>query len=239
MNTHKIPLQVLIEMQRYNKNFKIDEWENADYERCIDLFAKYYNDHLPVDLFAWSNVNRPIDSMVYKQNFYEQMDVLKYTVPSLFTTLHNFPTMVISTHASKSILLPVCKYSFYDGDLEVIVRCNFRDWVVSVNSKETLNIWITKDIFDPEAKIDDCMCEGIPEEYIYDIFKNDKNKFTFRIYSVYSLYAFLYLVKLVYETKCIIQSSSDVYKCDLWFMHCRGCHRLEYCTIKPIEFKPA
>ncbi len=107
----------LEDMQKYIKDFNSD-----DYERSIDCtdpsvtaFARnYYDKHLPVDLTAWVRVNRPDEKLIYGKFLGDQVCFVRDTLCFLlFPTYEEWKDnqpLVISTHYSKSVKLPIFQF---------------------------------------------------------------------------------------------------------------------------------
>jgi hypothetical protein len=102
------------------------------------------------------------------------------------------PVLVISTHRSKSIVLPVYQIN-YKG-IKMIIRNNFYDWKVTVDSKVQLNFDMMS-LFNIKKRINSTLCEGFKYNQVFDSYENNKNKFTFEIEDQYKLYTFMYLLK--------------------------------------------
>lgn len=80
---------------------------------------------------------------------------------------------VISTHMSKSIVLPVVAFDRPDLGLRIVVRNNFYDWKISVITEEPLVADFECLFFTmppPEGRSDmmsSCYFEGFPEELVF------------------------------------------------------------------------
>lgn len=102
---------------------------------------------------------------------------------------------VLSTHTSKSILLPV--YDFKYKGVRFIVRYNFHDWKISVISKSDIEI-NPVGLFDPTSKsIHPVYFEGFPEKLVFQGYntKNNKDKFSIEIYNNFGVYTFFWYLK--------------------------------------------
>jgi hypothetical protein len=93
---------------------------------------------------------------------------------------------VISTHMSKSILLPV--YSLKYKSLQIIIRDNFCDWKISVNNPYPLGL---PSVFIPndKEKINPIYCEGFDESWVFDTYQNNQARFTTELYIEHAVYA--------------------------------------------------
>lgn len=149
-------------------------------------------------LHAWFMENMPAKDMTYKNSAEEQIMFLRDKTQIFFTNFMLKTVQVVSTHVSKSITLPVYHIVLKDG-LELILRGNFHDWKISVNSPfeiEIPNEILTNYTLSGE-KMHPCYCEGFDESWIWDSYMNNKQKFTIEINSsLYELYTFLFLLSL-------------------------------------------
>lgn len=190
---------VLEDMARYNKNFNIKLYEemNISEEEVHKIFSDWYAKNLPVDVTTWVRVNSPSEQMVYKEAFSNQIvfarDKLTRTFFKDFDDRINNPVMIISTHTSKSIKLPVYEINVKHLGLRLILRDNFHDWKISIESEKPLN-YDFMGIIKEDEEINPIYCEGFDESWVYGSFKNNKNKFTIEIYDNYMLYTFMYLL---------------------------------------------
>jgi len=187
---------LLNDMQMYNKGFNRKQWENVPVNTCKEEFKKYYEDKLPIDLLTWCRVNEPEDKMLWKEGFWEQIIFVRDTIMDLLSDSYeefkSNPVLVISTHRSKSIVLPVYQIN-YKG-IKMIIRNNFYDWKVTVDSKVQLNFDMMS-LFNIKKRINSTLCEGFKYNQVFDSYENNKNKFTFEIEDQYKLYTFMYLLK--------------------------------------------
>lgn len=108
--------------------------------------------------------------------------------------LLKIPCFVISTHVSKSCLLPVY-YFRLNNCIEVICRNNFHGWVVSVKTPTPeCDIHFPYDLIygDGERRNGDIhpvYCEGFRDEWVYHY--NDTHKTTFRVDDDFRLWALM------------------------------------------------
>ena len=207
MNTKKrIAYYILDDIQNFIPGFEFDEEEyeivpNKDTDPSIIKYARdYYNEHLPIPLIPWMRVNEPADNLIYKKGMYRQID---FVLDSLFGNLFydkkgymNNPVMVISTHVSKSVTLPV--YQYTKMGVTFTLRYNFYNWIISVSSKKPLNIDFLQ-LFDMEEVIPSIYCEGFPKELVYGSFKQDNRHFTIELSNEYEVWTFVFLIKKYLE----------------------------------------
>jgi len=60
---------------------------------------------------------------------------------------------------------------------EIIMRNNFYDWKISINSNKEIII-NPKGLFNPSEKISSIYCEGFKEEWVFDCYNNNQKNFT-------------------------------------------------------------
>ena len=191
----------LEDMKKYIQGFNPD-----DYESCADrtdpsvtsFVRDYYDKHLPVDVTAWIRVNEPDKKLIYAKGLGNQVcfvrDVLcEMLMPTYEDFINNQP-MVISTHYSKSVKLPVYQINMEKYGIEMVLRYNFYDWKISVKSDKPLN-FDYMGLFDPNEEISDLYCEGFPKNKVYGSYEQNHSQFTIEIGSRYNLYTFVFLLK--------------------------------------------
>lgn len=191
----------LEDMKKYIKGLNPDEYEVTPYDtdrEVLKYVGNYFNTHLPVDVTAWCRFNQPEHNLIYGERMGDQICFVRDTLnPLLFATYkeqEKNPPMVISTHTSKSVLLPVYQIFLKHYGTEIILRNNFYDWKVSINSTKSLD-FDNLGIFNIHEEIFPGFCEGFPKEKIYGSYSKNHSKFTFEIRSDYNLYTFIFLLR--------------------------------------------
>ena len=125
------------------------------------------------------------------------------------------PIFVVSTHMSKSCLLPVYAFKLSNG-IEFIMRENFYGWVVSIRSPfaiDKLPDFCTGDTLcseNPEGDIHKCYCEGFSESWVYKYKKENFNYSTFRVHDDYDLYTLVYLLNKLEGEKVKDETTSQL-----------------------------
>lgn len=191
---------LLDDMQKYNKNFNREFYENKSVEDIKHIFKDYYEAILPIDLLTWSRVNEPDDKMTYKDSYWRQITFIRDKINYLLNDGETYeyisenPVLVINTHRSKSIILPVCKINLTRYGIIIILRNNFYDWKISVVSEQDLNVDF-KEIFNEKEAIHYVYCEGFQENQVFGLFTESKKEFTVSIGGNENLYVFMYLLK--------------------------------------------
>lgn len=100
--------------------------------------------------------------------------------------------VVVSTHMSKSLLLPVYRMVLPDGTL-CTMRYNFYNWKVSVKAA----LPVTADfagLFDPKKEIEACYCEGFRREWVFGSFSKNPQEFTVELGNKYEMYTFFWFL---------------------------------------------
>jgi len=197
----KVHYAILDDMKKYLKDFNPEEYErtwNTTDQSVLEYLRDYYAKHLPVDVTAWIRANTPDEKFLYAQQVGKQVSFVRDIICPLFygsyQECEKYPPMVISTHKSKSVLLPVYQISVPKYGLEIILRNNFYDWKVSIKCNTELN-FDTMGLFDMTNQIHPVFCEGFPEDKVYDWYLADHKQFTVEIRDDYKLYTFMYLIK--------------------------------------------
>ncbi|MBQ8043544.1 MAG: hypothetical protein IJ272_05275 [Clostridia bacterium] len=171
--------------------------ETAFTDPAVITFLRYYYDsHLPVDVTAWVRVNKPSETLLYAKGFGTQVCFVRDTLYSIFYSYeeaeHN-PVMVISTHISKSVRLPVYRIHLKEYNIEIILRYNFHNWIISIDSERPLD-FDHMGLFDQTEVITHQYCEGFPKNKVYGCYQDDPTRFTIDITSQYDVYTFFYLL---------------------------------------------
>ena len=179
----------LKDMQKYIEGFNPD-----DYESCcestdpsvVEFVRDYYDKHLPVDVTAWIRVNEPDKNLIYAKGLGDQVCFVRDTLCSLLRSTYeewrDNPPLVISTHYSKSVKLPVFQIDMEKYGIEMVLRYNFYDWKISVKSDKPLD-FDYMGLFNPTEKISSVYCEGFPKDKVYGSYEQSHSQFTIEIFS--------------------------------------------------------
>lgn len=198
----KVRYSILEDMKKYIKGFKPDDYEETGDEtdeRIISSLRQFYEKILPVDVSAWSRVNYPENTLIYKDAFYDQIKFVRDVISDklIFADKnwneHEEP-QVIGSHSSKSVKLPVFKITREDRGIEFILRCNIYDWKISVCSKTPLDFDFMG-LFDKDTVVSPYCCEGFPKDKVYGSYSQDHSKFTVEFTSEYNVYVFFFLLR--------------------------------------------
>lgn len=193
----KVSVEYLEDMERYNKEFNRELYKDMEESKASDEFKEYYAKHLPVDLLTWCRVNKPRNEMVYKQGYWDQIMLIRDSINLLFYSNYkeyiDNPVMVINTHTSKSIELPVYELNLKQQGVKIILRNNFYDWKVSVISNREIDVDFMG-LFEEDNNISYLYCEGFKREQVFKSFKEDKTQFTISLPDNFKLYTFMYIL---------------------------------------------
>lgn len=136
------------------------------------------------------------DDLIYKKGA-ERQEI--FVRDMIGRHLAKSPIFVVSTHMSKSCLLPVYAFKLSNG-IEFIMRENFYGWVVSIRSPFTIEKLPSFCHGDGGSStnysgdISECYCEGFRASWVY-AFENENFKYsTFRVQENYDLYTLVYLL---------------------------------------------
>ena len=191
----------LEDMQKYIEGFNPDDYESCGERTDPSVIAyarDYYDKHLPVDVTAWIQVNEPDENLIYAKGLGDQVrfvrDRLCQLLRSTYEELRDNPPLVISTHYSKSVKLPVFQINLEKYGIEMVLRYNFYDWKISVKSDKPLD-FDYMGLFNPTEEISYLYCEGFPRDKVYGSYEQSHSQFTIEIGSHYDLYTFIFLLK--------------------------------------------
>lgn len=158
--------------------------------------------NLSTSLQEWANTHKPDESMIWKKSFWNQIVFVRDELPKTLIEKYNYSlyeaigdeVRVISTHTSKSILLPVYKISYPGRELTFIVRNNFHDWKVSVISCQPIEADFGN-LFDPTQKVSSTYCEGFDPSWVFGSHEENNMKFTVEIRDNFEMYTFFWLIR--------------------------------------------
>lgn len=155
----------------------------------------------------WINENVAGDGMLWKGAFGEQMVFLRDVLPYLICKDLDYEDRVdlpkvISTHHSKSIVLPVVEYNRKDLGLRMIVRDNFYNWKLSVISEKPIeidfsSIFYTTPPVDPDYTgnpLRSVYFEGFPNDLIFGYYSENKSRWSAEIHGDHNLYMVVFLI---------------------------------------------
>ena len=149
------------------------------------------------NLQEWANAHEPAENLIYKNGYWDQITFLRDKVTSILAKNDKeyksikANIKVISTHVSKSVLLPVFRLELENGTVFTI-RYNFYNWKVSVNSPCDVEADFMG-LFDPKYKISDVYCEGFPKECVYGPYAENKRTFTIELSDYNHLFTFFWI----------------------------------------------
>lgn len=143
-------------------------------------------------LIEFMRENELDDKLIYKNAAERQMVFVRDAIGMHLT---HSPIFVLSTHMSKSCLLPVYGLKLTNG-IELIMRENFYGWVVSIRSPFTIDKlpkFCHGDMNDNgSSDIDECYCEGFHSSWVYGFANENFRYSTFRVHEDYDLYTLIY-----------------------------------------------
>ncbi|HEX2679611.1 MAG TPA: hypothetical protein VHM19_23335 [Polyangiales bacterium] len=150
------------------------------------------------DLRKWFSDHPVDDALYFKEARTEQAQFAR----ALAGLLRTAPT-VISTHVSKSVLLPVYHIERDDLGLALVLRGNFYNWKLSVISERPIEanfdgLFKTTPPVEPDYTGDalhPVYFEGFPRELIFSYYEpSDKRRWSAEIWDRYALWCAVYLV---------------------------------------------
>jgi len=150
-------------------------------------------------LQEWFNKNKPDENLIYKGGLWPQVKMFRDTIPSILArSQEEFRgirdgVMVISTHTSKSVTLPVFELTW--NDFRFIARYNFYDWKLSVRAPVGVELSIDFLGLFKDKKINSVYCEGFRDEWVYWSYEDNQRQFTIELYDNYQLYTFFWILR--------------------------------------------
>lgn len=161
------------------------------------------------NLNDWCSNNKPDENLIYKDGLKHQCifvrdklmmnmfldvatDYFKYkSFDERSAILKSFVPYVIGTHRSKSVLLPVMEMDLSKIGLKIVLRYNFYDWCISVESENDIEC-----DFMGLITYDKGYFEGFPSDRIYENYTSwNKKNFSLVLNNDYEVYVFMFLLK--------------------------------------------
>lgn len=105
---------------------------------------------------------------------------------------HHVSAYVVGEHTSKSVRLPVYMLVREDLGLRLIMRDNYHDWNIAVESDNPVPQEVLEGISLDTAY---CFFQGFPEKYRHGSYETDPTKFSICTYSDYDTYVVCWNLK--------------------------------------------
>jgi hypothetical protein len=98
---------------------------------------------------------------------------------------------VVGEHTSKSVRLPVFMLEREDLGVRFIMRDNFHDWNVSIETSKDVPAEVLEG-FGLDTTY--CFFQGFPAEYCFSSYNENKRQFSICVRSSYDLYTLIWLI---------------------------------------------
>ena len=197
----QVSFTIMDDMQKYIPDVNPDDYDRKYFgtdESVVVSVRNYYDGHLPVDLSAWIRVNEPDKSLSYgkylKRQVYFVRNYLYLMMTEDYLERRENPPMVISTHVSKNVKIPVYQFNLKNYGMEIILWSNFYTWIISINSEKPVECDFME-LFDPEKVIPHYYCEGVPKNKVFGCYEKNHSQFTLEITFFQEVYVFFFLLK--------------------------------------------
>lgn len=148
------------------------------------------------------------DEMLWKGSWGRQLEFIRDDIARLIGTgmsYHQFEdeqiARVISTHTSKSIVLPVVEITRTDLGIRFIMRNNFHDWKLTVLSQKPIeadfsSLFYTEPPPEPGYTGDHLSSvyfEGFPKDLVRGYWSENKCEWSAEVYSYHEFWTVIYL----------------------------------------------
>jgi hypothetical protein len=147
-------------------------------------------------LEEWASAHESLDGMVYQNAYRSQIGFVQDRLSGLFFGSYEewstHPVRVVGEHRSQSIRLPVFSI-LVPGELEVRLRGNFHDWVVSVSSTASVPD-VFYELFERDARQPLECSEGFDPDWVFGPYTENNRQFSLRLSNDLRLYVFCYLL---------------------------------------------
>jgi len=155
---------------------------------------------MTITLEEWCKENVPADEMVWKKAAHVQFDFFHRLTWAVcppgadYKVYKTLKPIVISTHTSKSIRLPVVELRT-PGGVVFTIRDNFHDYKVSVDSPVEIDVDF-HDLFGKyaEESIHGVYFEGFPDERVFGAYADNKKQFSVELDRSEEVYMLLWLI---------------------------------------------
>lgn len=158
-------------------------------------------------LTDWWRNNIPDENLIYKDGLKTQCLFARRLMRDLFLDyetnystkewdeqsriLDEFEPAVIGSHHSKSVKLPVMEICLPKSGVKIILRYNFYDWCISIESDKEIDCDFMGLITEQKGHF-----EGFPSERIYERYSdNNKKCFNVVLNNDYEVYTFVFLLR--------------------------------------------
>lgn len=154
-------------------------------------------------LVDWMREWKIDEDLLWKKAAIDQACFMRDIVCQDLLKVHCF---IVSTHVSKSVLLPVYGFVMRNG-IKVISRYNFYDWKLSVKLPGSLpNNYLPTEVMSGGVKgqIPSYYLEGFSEKWSYGPYEPENpkcRKFTIEVGNRYQVYTLLFLLKNAFPEK--------------------------------------
>lgn len=170
---------------------------------------------MKVPLQDWISEQVVRDEMLLKGAFGDQMSTLRDVLGGVLSAGLTYEQLkkeaiahVISTHRSKSIILPVVEYHRPDLDLRCIVRNNFYSWKLTVLSGKAIDLdfdglFHTTPPIEPDYTGDPLASvyfEGFPRKLVRGYYCANHSEWSAEIWSEHDLYTTLFMIMRSFGT---------------------------------------
>lgn len=173
--------------------------------RCLDNFiniimSKIYQPALTypiefpnrINYEQWLKDNQPQPGMMWNEARLGQINDIRVLLEETLAAVNPIIS-VVSTHKSKSIVLPV--YLIEIQSQQFILRNNFYNWTLSVIRKSDIHYRL-RDIIKRDEVISSCYCEGFDSQWTFGSYNMDESQFTCQVDTFNTLNILMYLLVL-------------------------------------------
>jgi hypothetical protein len=152
-----------------------------------------------LSLRDWAIEHQPEEEMLWKNGYWDQVYLLRDSIRFMVLKGEDREgdpwdePKVVSSHRSKSIILPVVQY-VAPMRFDIWVRGNFHNWIVSVKAaKPVPDLFF--DLFTRDEAVHEVYAEGFKREWVFGSYAIDQTEFTVDLpYINGALWTFMFLV---------------------------------------------
>ena len=197
---------ILNHFERLIPDFEKSKYENATKDELIAIGRSYFKEH-SVDATAWYSVNEPDEKLIYGKGCHDQIYFVRNVICGSLFFEKEYPNVkaftdewdnalvenepkVISTHCSKSVILPVMEIDLKSVGVKIFLRNNFHDWCISIESEKDINCDFKGLVTDRKGYF-----EGLTGKVYCKYSENNKKKFSVVLNNDYEVFTFMWLLR--------------------------------------------
>ena len=159
-------------------------------------------------ILDWANSNQAVEQMIWSSDFKVQIHYFQSIADMLMSQLVLSSVSIVSTHISKSIKLPVVKFTLKNGSV-IYIRNNF------CNSRASFDLIDNYELFDvnntdQDTPLNGCYFEGFEYDWVFPKYSSTNSKqFSFEANNPHSMFSEISRLAFFYNIHGALGQISD------------------------------